>query len=30
VLGHRIEVRSIVGEGSLFSIYVPIATATTS
>jgi two-component system phosphate regulon sensor histidine kinase PhoR len=23
VLGHRIEVRSIVGEGSLFSIYVP-------
>jgi two-component system phosphate regulon sensor histidine kinase PhoR len=25
VLGHRIEVRSIVGEGSLFSIYVPAA-----
>lgn len=23
VLGHRIEVRSVVGEGSLFSIYVP-------
>jgi two-component system phosphate regulon sensor histidine kinase PhoR len=27
VLGHRIEVRSIVGEGSLFSIYAPIAAA---
>ena len=27
VLGHRIEVRSIVGEGSLFSIYVPAAAA---
>jgi two-component system phosphate regulon sensor histidine kinase PhoR len=25
VLGHRIEVRSIVGEGSLFSIYAPVA-----
>jgi signal transduction histidine kinase len=25
VLGHRIEVRSIVGEGSLFSIYAPAA-----
>ncbi len=25
VLGHRIEVRSVVGEGSLFSIYVPAA-----
>jgi len=24
VLGYRIEVRSIVGEGSLFSIYVPV------
>jgi two-component system phosphate regulon sensor histidine kinase PhoR len=27
VLGHRIEVRSIVGEGSLFSIYLPAAAA---
>jgi signal transduction histidine kinase len=27
VLGHRIEVRSIVGEGSLFSIYAPAATS---
>ena len=27
VLGHRIEVRSVVGEGSLFSIYVPAASA---
>jgi two-component system, OmpR family, phosphate regulon sensor histidine kinase PhoR len=27
VLGHRIEVRSVVGEGSLFSIYVPAAAA---
>jgi two-component system phosphate regulon sensor histidine kinase PhoR len=27
VLGHRIEVRSIVGEGSLFSIYVPTVPA---
>lgn len=27
VLGHRIEVRSVVGEGSLFSIYAPAATA---
>jgi two-component system, OmpR family, phosphate regulon sensor histidine kinase PhoR len=25
VLGHRIEVRSVVGEGSLFSIYAPTA-----
>jgi two-component system phosphate regulon sensor histidine kinase PhoR len=25
VLGHRIEVRSVVGEGSLFSIYAPAA-----
>ena len=24
VLGHRIEVRSVVGEGSLFSIYAPL------
>jgi two-component system phosphate regulon sensor histidine kinase PhoR len=28
VLGHRIEVRSIVREGSLFSIYLPVAPAT--
>jgi two-component system, OmpR family, phosphate regulon sensor histidine kinase PhoR len=28
VLGHRIEVRSVVGEGSLFSIYVPTTAAT--
>ena len=28
VLGHRIEVRSIVKEGSLFSIYLPAAPAT--
>jgi two-component system, OmpR family, phosphate regulon sensor histidine kinase PhoR len=27
VLGHRIEVRSVVGEGSLFSIYAPAAAA---
>jgi two-component system phosphate regulon sensor histidine kinase PhoR len=27
VLGHRIEVRSVVGEGSLFSIYAPAAMA---
>ncbi len=27
VLGHRIEVRSVVGEGSLFSIYAPVARA---
>jgi len=27
-LGHRIEVRSIVREGSLFSIYLPVASAT--
>jgi two-component system, OmpR family, phosphate regulon sensor histidine kinase PhoR len=26
VLGHRIEVRSVVGEGSRFSIFVPVAT----
>lgn len=30
VLGHRIEVRSAVGEGSLFSIYAPVAAASTS
>jgi signal transduction histidine kinase len=29
VLGHRIEVRSVVGEGSLFSIYAPAAPAST-
>jgi len=28
VLGHRIEVRSIMGEGSLFSIFLPAAAAT--
>jgi two-component system phosphate regulon sensor histidine kinase PhoR len=28
VLGHRIEVRSIVREGSLFSIYLPAAVVT--
>ena len=27
VLGHRVEVRSIVGQGSLFSIYAPASTA---
>jgi two-component system, OmpR family, phosphate regulon sensor histidine kinase PhoR len=27
VLGHRIEVRSVVGEGSIFSIYAPAAPA---
>lgn len=27
VLGHRIEVRSVVGEGSLFSIFAPAAAA---
>src|SRR5450432_3936019 len=27
VLGHRIEVRSVVGEGSLFSIYAPASAA---
>jgi two-component system phosphate regulon sensor histidine kinase PhoR len=27
VLGHRIEVRSVVGEGSLFSIYAPASPA---
>jgi two-component system phosphate regulon sensor histidine kinase PhoR len=30
VLGHRIEVRSVVGEGSLFSIYAPAAPANDS
>jgi two-component system, OmpR family, phosphate regulon sensor histidine kinase PhoR len=30
VLGHRIEVRSTVGEGSLFSIYAPAAAANAS
>ena len=30
VLGHRIEVRSVVGEGSLFSIYAPAAAASAS
>jgi two-component system, OmpR family, phosphate regulon sensor histidine kinase PhoR len=30
VLGHRIEVRSVVGEGSLFSIYAPAAAASIS
>jgi two-component system phosphate regulon sensor histidine kinase PhoR len=30
VLGHRIEIRSVVGEGSLFSIYVPAAAANAS
>jgi two-component system phosphate regulon sensor histidine kinase PhoR len=30
VLGHRIEVRSIVGEGSLFSIYAPAASTSAS
>jgi two-component system phosphate regulon sensor histidine kinase PhoR len=30
VLGHRIEVRSVVGEGSLFSIYAPAAAANTN
>ena len=30
VLGHRVEVRSIVGQGSLFSIYAPAATASAS
>jgi two-component system, OmpR family, phosphate regulon sensor histidine kinase PhoR len=30
VLGHRIEVRSVVGEGSLFSIYAPAAAASGS
>ncbi|HEX7681253.1 MAG TPA: sensor histidine kinase, partial [Thermoanaerobaculia bacterium] len=29
-LGHRIEVRSTVGEGSLFSIYAPAAAASAS
>jgi two-component system, OmpR family, phosphate regulon sensor histidine kinase PhoR len=30
VLGHRIKVRSVVGEGSLFSIYAPAAAASAS
>jgi signal transduction histidine kinase len=30
VLGHRIEVRSVVGEGSLFSIYAPAAAGNTN
>jgi two-component system, OmpR family, phosphate regulon sensor histidine kinase PhoR len=30
VLGHRIEVRSVVGEGSCFSIYAPAAVASPS
>jgi two-component system phosphate regulon sensor histidine kinase PhoR len=30
VLGHRIEVRSVVGEGSLFSIYAPAAATNTN
>jgi signal transduction histidine kinase len=30
VLGHRVEVRSVVGEGSLFSIYAPTVTANAS
>ena len=30
VLGHRIEVRSVVGEGSLFSIYAPAAALSAS
>jgi two-component system phosphate regulon sensor histidine kinase PhoR len=30
VLGHRIEVRSVVGEGSVFSIYAPAAAASAS
>lgn len=30
VLGHRVEVRSIVGQGSLFSIFAPAATANAS
>jgi len=30
VLGHRIEVRSVVDEGSLFSIYAPVAAASES
>jgi two-component system, OmpR family, phosphate regulon sensor histidine kinase PhoR len=30
VLGHRIEVRSVVGEGSLFSAYAPAATPSAS
>jgi two-component system, OmpR family, phosphate regulon sensor histidine kinase PhoR len=30
VLGHRVEVRSIVGKGSLFSVYAPAEAARTS
>jgi signal transduction histidine kinase len=30
VLGHRIEVQSVVGEGSLFSIYAPAVAANAS
>jgi two-component system, OmpR family, phosphate regulon sensor histidine kinase PhoR len=30
MLGHRIEVRSIVGKGSLFSIYAPVAAPSAS
>jgi two-component system, OmpR family, phosphate regulon sensor histidine kinase PhoR len=30
MLGHRIEVRSVVGEGSLFSIYAPAVAASAS
>jgi signal transduction histidine kinase len=30
MLGHRIEVRSVVGKGSLFSIYAPAAAASAS
>ena len=30
MLGHRIEVRSVVGEGSLFSIYAPAAPSSTT
>ena len=30
VLGHRIEIRSAIGEGSVFSIYVPAAAANAS
>jgi signal transduction histidine kinase len=30
VLGHRIEVRSVVGEGSVFSVYAPAVAANAS
>jgi signal transduction histidine kinase len=30
MLGHRVEVRSIVGKGSLFSIYTPAVAASAS